>query len=147
MDIQNDNKKASIKLTEKFINGLKNHNLTLEDIQNGDWKYCGGNMGRHFNYFKLFFGHNKIPDKLKSCICGHDIIENCYITNDIEIIILGNCCIKKFIPNSTRTCEKCNAPHKNRVCNRCNICRIGICDSCNKSIRIKYKKCYNCRKN
>ena len=135
-------------LTEKFIKGLEKYNLTREDIDKQNFKYCGGNKGSHLNYFESFFKKRLkwSPANTDHCICGHRISENCYIINNSEeiLLILGNCCIKKFVPKSTRTCEKCECPHKNRVVNRCNKCRIGICDKCNKKCKRKYKLCWNC---
>lgn len=138
---------TSIKLTNKFINGLKNYGLTYDDIKNSNWRYCGGNKGRHFNYFKLCFKDDEIPELIDKCVCGQCILENCYITDGERILVLGNCCIKKFIPKSSRTCEICGEPHKNRKVNKCNNCRIGICEICNKECDPKYKKCYNCEFN
>jgi hypothetical protein len=40
-------------LTNKFIEGLKNYGLTYDEIIQSNWKYCGGNRGRHLNYFQL----------------------------------------------------------------------------------------------
>lgn len=137
-------KKNNDELTEKFIQGLKDYNLSYDEIVKKGWKYCGGDSGRHFNYFKLFWGDDDLPTHNEYCVCGHAIKYNCYITDGEEILVLGNCCIKKFIPNSCRLCEKCGEPHKNRVVNRCYICRIGICDKCGKNCNPKYKKCYNC---
>jgi hypothetical protein len=131
-------------LTERFINGLKDYNLSYEEIIKQNWKYCGGNYGSHFNYFKLFWGDDDLPRNEEFCVCGHAIKNNCYITNGEEILVLGNCCIKKFIPNSSRTCEICGEPHKNRVVNRCYTCRIGRCDNCGENCNTSYKKCYNC---
>jgi len=85
-----------------------------------------------------------LPEPTDECVCGHHIAENCYITDGERILILGICCIKKFIPKNTRTCEKCEEPHKNRIVNRCNNCRIGVCDNCSKNCNESYKKCYNC---
>lgn len=118
--------KPTLELTERFIEGLEKHNLTLEEIQSGDWKYCGGNgEQRHKNYFKLIFENDDYPDPDDHCICGHYIVENCYIYkhNIDDILILGNCCIKKFVPKSGRTCSICDKPHKNRKDNLCNNCR------------------------
>lgn len=136
-------KQPTLQLTQKFIKGLKQHNLSLDMMNN--WKYCGGNEGRHLNYYRIFFpGKDTLPASTDECICGHPIVENCYITNGERILVLGNCCIKKFIPKSSRTCQKCGEPHKNRIVNRCNDCRVGVCDICNKQCNPKYKKCYNC---
>ena len=87
-----------------------------------------------------------MPSHKDNCVCGHYIEENCFITNDVDIIVLGNCCIKKFLPEnkSSRTCEKCKEPHKNHIVNRCNDCRYGLCDKCNIKINPKYKICAKC---
>lgn len=131
-------------LTRKFIKGLQNYNITYDEIINNNWKYCGGNKGRHLNYFKLSCRDEELPEKINYCVCGHTIKENCYITDGTYILILGNCCIKKFIPKSSRTCELCEKPHKNRLVNRCDYCRKGLCDVCNKKCDVEYKKCSNC---
>ena len=135
---------VSLELTNKFIKGLENYGLTYGEIKNSNWKYCGGRIGRHLNYFKLCCKNDDLPDKVNECVCGHRIEENCYITDGEQILVLGNCCIKKFIPKSSRTCEKCGEPHKNRVVNRCNNCRKGVCDECDKECEESYKKCYKC---
>jgi hypothetical protein len=117
----------SIELTKKFIEGLKNYNLTYLDIVNNNFHYCGGNNERHLNYYKLCFNNKELPEKIDKCICGHKISENCYITDGKIILTLGNCCIKKFLPKdkSGRTCEKCGKSHKNRKVNLCNNCKNG----------------------
>ena len=115
--------KPSLELTDKFIKGLQKYKLTYDEIKNSNWKYCGGRERSHLNYFKLCFKSIELPPLQPNCVCGHSIKENCYITNNEQILVLGNCCIKKFIEKSSRTCEKCGCSHKNRVVNRCNICR------------------------
>ncbi len=138
------------KLTAKFIEGLKKYNLSHEDIINNNWHYSGGNKGSHLNYYKLVYKNIEIPSYSSKCICGHDISENCYITDGKTIMVLGNCCIKRFLPKekSGRTCENCGSPHKNRVCNLCNICKYGKnCNKCGieKDIKyIKYDLCLKC---
>jgi hypothetical protein len=134
----------SIKLTDRFIQGLKDYGLSYDEIENGKWRYCGGNDRQHRNYYKLCYKDHELPEHVEKCICGHKINENCYITDGNEILILGNCCIKKFIPDSSRTCERCGEPHKNRKVNRCNLCRKGVCDGCGIKCNEKYKQCYKC---
>jgi len=116
-------------LTERFLKGLAEYNLTQDDIVNSGWCYCGGNQGSHHNYFKIFF-NNKVdlPLQEHNCVCGHYIVENCYITDGKGILALGNCCIKRFLPQdkSGRTCRVCKKPHKNRKDNLCHNCRIKI---------------------
>ena len=136
--------KASIALHKKFIKGLAEYNLTEEEVKK-NWKYCGGDRGRHYNYFKLSCPNDDEPEHTNECVCKHYIEENCYITNGEEILVLGNCCIKKFLPKSGRTCELCDEPHKNRIVNRCNDCRFGICDKCNKKCNSNYKLCFDCK--
>jgi len=140
-------KKISLELTKQFINGLKSYNLTKEDMI--DWKYCGGRNGqnpRHYNYFKLSCPNDDLPSLVFECICGHDIKENCYITNGEEFLILGNCCIKKFLPseNSGRTCEICKKPHRNTKDNRCKQCRKKFCTDCDKEKYSNFTKCKDC---
>ena len=115
-------------ISQRFIDGLEKYNLTPKEIIDNKWKYCGGNTGRHKNYFKLACPNDEIPDAVNKCVCGQTIKENCYITNEeeTEIIILGNTCIKRFLPKnkSGRTCEICGKTHKNRKVNRCNFCKF-----------------------
>ena len=126
---------ASTQLTNRFIAGLKKHKLTYDEMK--DWKYCGGQMREHHNYFRLCFGAVAFPSQRSKCVCGQDIKENCYITPKIpedRILVLGNCCIKKFIPDSKRTCELCGKSHQNRKDNLCSECRPAhikkCCDLC-----------------
>jgi len=125
-------KAASKQLTAKFINGLMNYNLTQDNIK--DWRYCGGNQKNHLNYFKLCCKGEDLPNRVNECVCGHYIKENCYITNGDEILILGNCCIKKFIKKCTRTCEDCGIQHKRRNVNKCKEC-----EEC--QIYVSYEDC------
>lgn len=109
-------------LSQRFLNGLKQYNIKLGDIK-GKWKYCGGEEGRHLNYFNLVCVGEETPNHEKLCICGHKIKENCYITDGTYILTLGNCCIKRFVIDNTRTCEKCGTIHRNRKDNLCINCR------------------------
>jgi hypothetical protein len=137
-------KTPSSDLTKKFIEGLENYGLTYEEIENSKWKYCGGNKGRHLKYYKLCYPTGDLPQQTNECICGHHIDENCYITDEESLLILGNCCIKKFIKKSSRSCDDCGNPHKNRKINKCNNCRMGICEKCGIRCDYRYKKCYKC---
>lgn len=139
-------KAPSSDLTDRFIKGLLDYDLTYDEILNGGWKYCGGNKGRHLNYFKLSCKDDDLPEKNDRCVCGHKIVENCYITNGDDILVLGNCCIKKFVPNSSRTCDKCNKPHKNRKVNQCNNCRTDLsCIVCKNYAIYQNQKCKYCQ--
>jgi len=115
----------------------------------GEWEYCGGDNGPHLKKWKLFTqskpGWNK-PKHKNYCVCGHYIVNNCYIYNKglNKIKILGSCCVKKFT-NFDLLCEDCNQPHKNRKVNRCNKCRKGKCDKCGGKCSECYKVCYKCK--
>lgn len=146
-------------LSERFIRGLQSYNLSLDDINTSGYRYCGGDKGRHLNYFTTIFKNKPFPPHKSFCVCGKDIIENCYICdkslNYDSIIVSGNCCIKKFIDNSGRTCEVCQKPHQNRKDNKCKDCRTkakieankGHCLKCNYKIDPKYIYCYPCHLN
>lgn len=156
---------SQLNLSEKLIRGLKKYNLTLNDLRT--FKYCGGDGGgipesdeeevkktRHSNYYKLMFGNKDFPHRVHNCICGHEINENCYISDGNQMLILGNCCIKRFIPPelSGRTCELCKNPHKNRKYNLCNDCKVTYkrCDGCNEYFEFRrksHKYCLDCYKN
>ena len=135
---------ASVDLTAKFIKGLENYSITYDEIKNSNWKYCGGRTGSHLKYFKLCCKDDDLPDAVDECVCGHRIQQNCYITDGERILVLGNCCIKKFIPKSSRTCEDCGNPHKNRKVNKCNKCRGGTCEICGAKCNEEYWKCIGC---
>lgn len=139
-------KEPSLALIERFKTGLmKKHNMKVEDLKK--YEYCGGSSGAHFKYWVLRYGPFKeLPLHQETCVCYQPIAENCFITNGKEYIVLGNCCIKRFVPKCTRTCERCGDPHKNRIINRCNECReIGFCKKCKKKIDEKYTLCYTCK--
>ena len=44
---------------ERFKQGLKDFNLTYEQIMKSGWNYCGGNFDSHKNYYKLRFGEEE----------------------------------------------------------------------------------------
>jgi len=122
-------------LSKRFIEGLKNYNLTLKEIKSDGWGYCGGSndLNNDFKRFHQYFPKQNLPPHKSLCICGHDIIYNCYITNNFKrfdlnnILILGSCCIKKFIPEGKKKrCINCNESHQNRKDNFCNDCRIDL---------------------
>ncbi len=141
---------ATPELTERFIRGLANHRLTYEDIIKSGWRYCGGDTGHHANYWDLTNVSAEQPYHHDNCVCSHHIYENCYICNreGTRILVLGNCCIKKFMPKdkSGRTCSECGKPHRNRVVDRCNECRRNRCDECGVYFRAgNKKKCDTCR--
>lgn len=143
-----ENRRAAI--LQRLIKGFQNIGLDYDYVKK-NYKYCGGDKCPHYNYFKLCFSKTtKLPNHKIQCVCGHDIKENCYITenNDYnKIVVIGNCCIKKFIENKNRTCENCGKTHKNRTVNLCNDCKsLSKCDKCNSCLPTNYKQniCVSC---
>lgn len=110
------------------------------------WKYCGGisyldkdgeiKNNSHTNYFPFFkkLQHLVPRPPLEKCLCNQKIEQNCFITNSEEdrLLVVGSCCIKRFVVNCSRTCGYCLKPHRNRTNNLCNECREygGFCYKC-----------------
>ena len=152
-------KHPSEEMTHKFINGLAAIGLTYEEFKQ-IWKYGGGNRGSHLNYYNLCYSHLAPPMWADSCVCGQRLVkENCYATDGTDFIVIGNCCVKKFMPKCTRTCDNCGEPHKNRIVNRCNTCRNSSsssssrpyqcypCDKCDETHINRFaKRCESCRR-
>ena len=116
---------SSSAMIERFIKGLEYHDVTLEEIQSGGWRYCGGEGGHRERYFELSSPTLKRPTHKTKCVCGHPIQDNCYITNGVVVLVLGNVCVKRFLPaeKSGRTCSVCGSRHGNRNVNKCNVCK------------------------
>lgn len=112
----------------KFMEKLIANSKTKNPLQ--EWKYVGGNSGRHARWYQNLYPDCSCPPSKNVCICSHPIIENCYIQNihTDSILIVGNCCIKRFLPleNQGRSCPKCKEPHRNRNDPWCDDCRGGI---------------------
>lgn len=73
-------------ISKQFMKGLSNYKISIKEINDNNWKYCGGNQGSHLNYFKISRKNTNLPPHIDKCICGHHIEENCYITNGDRII-------------------------------------------------------------
>lgn len=135
-------KNTNNELSKRFFTGLSEYNLTKEEIQSGDWVYAGGDHERHLRYFyQVFPEAESLPGHEDRCVCNHPIKWNCYIRHKVsnEVVVLGNCCIKKFIKDSGRTCGMCGEPHKNRKDNHCNDCRKHLNKQKLNNRRIKAK--------
>ena len=66
-----------------------------------------------------------IKNALKK-LCNHKIKYNCFISNGINILSLGNCCVNRFIPKKKRSCKDCGCNHRNRKVNKCNLCKMKL---------------------
>lgn len=130
---------------KRFTDGLLNYGLTYEDLKK--FKYHGGDFASHKNYLKQFFPEEVgIYPNETTCVCGHDIKNNCYLATETEVLVIGSCCIKRFLPSQTgRVCVKCDAPHSNRKVNMCNYCKtLKYCEGCDKEIQKRFTFCWSC---
>ena len=51
---------SKLSLCQRFIDGLKYHNLTLEDIEE-KYRYAGGDYDEYNKYFELCFREEQRP--------------------------------------------------------------------------------------
>lgn len=157
LNIEKKKPNVSVELSKRFINGLKEYDIDIEDVKN-NFKYCGGRNGeaRHKNYWLLSCPNDDLPELVNKCVCNQDIVENCYITDGERILILGNCCIKRFCDTCNRTCESCGETHRNSKQNRCNKCKIiekkttkttkKLCEKCGANhLNRVVNRCNKCR--
>lgn len=133
-------------ITNRFIEGMLNYNLTSEEIDSGAWKYCGGDQGTHREYFYKKFPNTKLPNHTETCVCGvNNLVKNFYITDSTEILIIGSECINSHIPGKKfRNCNICGTEYRKRKDNidKCKDCRDKYCDKCDEPYQNDEKKCY-----
>ena len=136
------NQEIKYNYLDRVEDALKAKGLTFKDLK------CYERCGRSKNglkpdtIFKNKFGENvKPPDFKPTCLCGHRIVEQCYLcpegSNDInDVITLGNHCIKKwgFDPAIRGKIE-------NKV--KCDLCGSLV----NKKGFARHKKTQNCKNN
>lgn len=151
--------------SKRFYQGLaEKYDLTQQEIKESGYRYAGGDKTvRHKKYLILIKKNDNFtePAHEDHCVCGHPIEENCFIRSESKdhTIVLGNCCIKKFIPfGLRRTCSNCQQIHTNRTYNTCKSCKrteyirvqlesgkIRICDTCGEYHRkITSEICRDC---
>lgn len=120
----------------QFLDGLYVNGITFK-VFNEDMIYFGGNSGKHQEHFKQQGGIYSLPFKDK-CICGIDIVEQCYTVfkDDIHCLVkkgltIGNECVKHYIDLQHRKkhCFKCANEHYNLKSSYCSECRKR-CSSC-----------------
>ena len=90
-----------------------------------EWEYCGGDTSSHLRYYSLRCKGTPMPQHEEQCICSHHIVSNCYIRHrrSREMLVIGSCCIKRFMGGCRKECTVCGMVHKNRVHTLCNVCR------------------------
>jgi len=92
------------------------------------FNYAGGSGSRAAkNYFDTANPDWEMPRDESRCVCGHWIKNNFWISDGVNIITVGSCCIERWMPNGMkRTCECCKQVHRNLKDNQCNDCRTLI---------------------
>jgi hypothetical protein len=114
-----------------FYHGVLEKGYNPEEVFN-TWKYAGGDkQKRHISYWNMMTMAHKIkrPTTTNKCLCGHHIVENCFITDGTNVLVVGNECIKKYVKKKTRSCERCGDTHRARLHNYCRKCKAsaGLC--------------------
>ena len=136
------NQKIKYNYLDKVESALKAKSLTFKDLK------CYERCGRSKNglkpdtIFKNKFGENvKPPDFKYNCLCGHSIVEQCYLcpegSNNInDVITLGNHCINKWGFNPA-----IRGKIENKV--KCDLCGSLV----NKKGFARHKKTQKCKNN
>jgi hypothetical protein len=93
------------------------------DPDPNNYAYAGGSKGRHLKYFLNL--KVDAPRARDACLCEHFIVEQCYIRHNVtqRMLVVGNCCIKRYIKACYRTCERCRGRHRSVKDNFCKPCR------------------------
>ena len=138
-------------LSVRFANGLKEYGLTIEDMDN--WWYCGSSSSRDggTRHYLNTFPNAPFPKHKEHGICSQKITGNCYITNfeKTQVLIVGSCCIKKFLPKGHNRikCSNCNNVNTRRIGDTCKECSQGKCDYCLKKCSYNKTTCFDCSQN
>lgn len=113
--------------SKRFVNGLKLYGLSLLDLET-KWTYFGGNKKKDLALFNILKQKDEdLPEFEPTCICGHKIRSNTYITDGVRILVLGSNCAKKFLGlNKEKFCCECQCKHRNSKDNTCKKCRLKI---------------------
>ena len=110
-------------VSKRFEQGMKQiYDIEVDELAT-NWKYCGGEKGSNLCYFRMCHPKTNLPKHVKVCPCGCEIDENYFITDGVDFISLGKCCIRFILAHQGRICDKCGARHRNRRDNICNLCR------------------------
>ena len=107
-----------------YIGGEYWRNHSVGDLNDNSKK--GHSMRSHWNYYCLkrqSMDLPPLPPWNGFCVCHQPIMWNCYLLtpDGRDIVVVGNCCIKRFTDNQLRTCCVCSEPHRNRNYDLCNF--------------------------
>ena len=104
--------------------------MTFTDLNNCA-KVGSSKFGKSDSGFKSYFGNGaKVPIHQNRCLCGHEIIQQCYLcpegsTHIADIIIVGNQCINRwgYDPAIRGKCVKVNCECCGVIANKSGIQR------------------------
>lgn len=127
-----------------FLRGLYEWRITFKTFHE-EMRYFGGDQPddsfseAHWDYYINEGGNpDDMPEKEEYCICGTNIVQQCYIVykNDVHGLksrryVIGNECVKKYIAleNRTKNCKKCKRIHEDLKSSYCMECR-KVCRVC-----------------
>lgn len=108
-----------------FVLGLSKFGVTYDELGT-KYKYIGGtdDVGRRR---LISDGYDPSSfDVLNECVCGHFIVQNCYMANkNGDYLIIGSCCIKRYVDRDAMKlkCKNCGKVHRNWKKMLCNDCK------------------------
>ena len=77
------------------------------------WSYYGSRKDeKHDHGVFLEAVGLPVPDYTNECMCGHYILENCVVSNGKDTAVVGNSCVKRFMPQSY---QQQKTIHKSKV--------------------------------
>jgi hypothetical protein len=136
--------------TKNFFENFKTlYGADVEQL-NKKWHYHGSLKNKADKGNNIHLLKTPLPEYTSSCICGHYINENCIVSNGKYSCVVGNCCVKKFMPvamdeilqikeNKKKSKKICRSVIKNHIKN-INKLKSDIETAENKSPRFgKYK--------
>tara|TARA_R110000796_G_scaffold175748_2_gene292733 strand:- start:162 stop:866 length:705 start_codon:yes stop_codon:yes gene_type:complete len=127
------------------------YGATKEDIKNV-WEYEGRIQTLIKENKRNVYGDNKvrnsfgtftdIPEPTTKCMCGHEIVDNCVVSNGVYMCIVGNCCANKFMNHVAKNLKE---RHKTKMTTRKNFRKwITVHKKNVKKLKNTPKhKCYN----
>jgi len=94
-----------------FGNFNEQFNADKSDVET--WSYYGRRKTNKNdgNIFIEILGL-PVPEYTNSCMCNHFILENCIVSNGKDVAVVGNCCVKRFMPISY---EQQKSMHRTKV--------------------------------
>jgi len=118
------------RLKKHFNNIIPYHKLPICINLKKFYKKDNGIKTLFFEYYNQGYEIEELFT-VKMCICKTKIKNLCFLhnknyknNNKPEFLLVGSCCITKFMPDGLKkTCTNCGKIHQNRKNNFCNDCR------------------------